>query len=84
MKKVKKKYWRTTKKYGIQLPQPHSVEEALRIDEITGTTYWRDAIEKELKGVSVAWEARDDLNLEEEKAGHRNKGHQVSQSETQF
>ena len=69
VKKVKKKYWRTTKKYGIQLP--HSVKEALKIDELTGTTYWRDAIEKELKVVNVSWEARDDLNLEDVRAGRQ-------------
>ena len=47
VKKVKKKYWKTTHKYGIRLP--HSVEEALRIDQKTGTTFWKDAIKKELR-----------------------------------
>ena len=73
VKKVKKKYWRTTKKYRIQLP--HSVEEALKIDEVTGTTYGRDAIDKELRVVKVAWEARDDLDLGEVRAGRQLIGH---------
>ena len=56
--KVKSKYWKRTHKYGIRLP--HSVEEALRIDEETGTDYWRKAIEKEMKNVMPAFEFRDD------------------------
>ena len=56
--KVKSKYWKRTHKYGIRLP--HSVEEALRIDEETGTDFWRMAIEKEMKNVMPAFEFRDD------------------------
>ena len=56
--KVKSKYWKDTHKYGIRLP--HSVEEALRIDEETGTGFWRMAIEKEMKNVMPAFELRDD------------------------
>jgi hypothetical protein len=40
----KKKYWQRTHKYGIELPK--SVAEALDINQRTGTTFWRDAIEK--------------------------------------
>ena len=43
IKKVKSQYWKCTHKYGIELP--HSVEEALAIDEQMGTTFWHDAIE---------------------------------------
>jgi hypothetical protein len=39
--KVKNCFWRTTHKFGIKLP--HSVEEALEIDWITGTDFWRKA-----------------------------------------
>ena len=57
--KVKSKYWKRTHKYGIRLP--HSVEEALRIDEETGTDFWRLAIEKEMKNdVMPAFEFCDD------------------------
>jgi hypothetical protein len=33
-------------KFGIDTPR--TVEEALRIDKETNTTYWADAIEKEM------------------------------------
>ena len=47
--KVKGRYWRTTHKYGIRLP--HSVEEAMKIDEQNGTTVWTDAIKKEMSKI---------------------------------
>ena len=56
--KVKSKYWKCTHEYGIRLP--HSVEEAFRIDEETGTGFWRMAIEKEMKNVMPAFEFCDD------------------------
>jgi len=54
----KKKYWRRTHKYGIELPK--SVPEALEIDARTGTTFWRDAIEKEMKNILPAFKFNDD------------------------
>jgi hypothetical protein len=51
--KVKSHYWRTTHKFGIKLP--HSVEEALEIDRVTGTDFWRKAINKEMAKVKIAW-----------------------------
>ena len=56
--KVKTRYWKRTHKYGIELPK--SVKDALAIDAETGTTFWRDAIAKEMKNVSPAFEFRDD------------------------
>ena len=44
--KVKLRYWKTTHKFGICLP--HTVEEAYKIDWITGTNHWRKAIKKEM------------------------------------
>jgi hypothetical protein len=44
--KVKSRYWKTTHKFGIRLPR--SVQQALQIDEETGTDLWRQAIEKEM------------------------------------
>jgi hypothetical protein len=35
--KVKSRYWKTSYKYGVQLP--HSVQEALQIDKETGTDF---------------------------------------------
>lgn len=51
--KVKSKYWQTTHKFGIRLPK--TVDEALRIDKETGTTFWRDAINKEMLNVRPAF-----------------------------
>ena len=52
--KVKSKYWKTTHKFGIEIPK--DVERALEIDKETGTTFWRNAIDKEMKKVLVAFE----------------------------
>ena len=65
--KIKSKYWRTTHKFGIWLPK--TVAEALQIDKETGTDFWRKAIEKELRKVKIAWEVRDDLDLNEVRKG---------------
>jgi hypothetical protein len=54
LKAMKKRYFRTEQKFGIELPK--TVARALKIDEETGTTFWRDAIEKEMKTVMVAFE----------------------------
>lgn len=56
--KVKSRYWSRTHKYGVELPK--TVLEALAIDKRTGTTFWRDAIAKEMKNVMIAFEFRDD------------------------
>jgi hypothetical protein len=34
---------------------PHSMEEALKINEETGTDYWWHVIDKEMSKVKVAW-----------------------------
>ena len=58
IKKVKARYWAKTHKFGIELPK--SVAEALRIDDRTGTDFWRKAIELEMKNVQPAFEFIDD------------------------
>ena len=65
--KVKSRYWRTTHKFGIRLPK--TVEEALRIDKETGTTFWADAIKKEMDKVKVAWNAHEEHTPEEVRTG---------------
>jgi hypothetical protein len=45
---------RKKQKFGITIPQ--SVEEALRIDKEMNTTYWADAIAKEMKNNRIAFE----------------------------
>lgn len=57
LKKGKTKYWHRTHKYVIELPK--SVSEALEIDRKMGTTFWRDAIEKEMRNVLPAFEFCD-------------------------
>ena len=51
--KMKKRYFRREQKYGIELPK--MVQRALEIDEETGTTFWRDAIHKEMKNNAKAF-----------------------------
>lgn len=51
------RYWSKTHKFGIELPK--TVEQALKIDRDTGTTFWQDAIEKEMKNVLPAFEFND-------------------------
>jgi hypothetical protein len=65
--KVKSRYWKTTHKFGVRLP--HSVEEALRIDEETGTTFWYDAIKKELTKINIAFEFLEHLTPEQIRRG---------------
>ena len=65
--KVKKRYWRTTHKFGIRLP--HSVKEALAIDKETGTTFWWDAIKKELNKVMVAFDVNEDWSPQQIRDG---------------
>lgn len=61
--KVKSRYWKTSHKYGIRLP--HSLQEALQIDMETGTDFWWQAIQKEMKKVMVAFEFDDALTPEQ-------------------
>ena len=61
--KVKSRYWRTTHKFGIQLP--HTVKEALKIDAELGTMFWGDAIWKEMKNVRPAFEHCNNITIDE-------------------
>ena len=72
--KVKSRYWKTSHKFGFKLP--HSVEEALMIDEETGTDHWRRAIEKEMSKVRVAFERWDDGTVEDARQGKKLVGYQ--------
>lgn len=54
IKAMAKRYFRVTQKYGIELPK--TVEEALAIDRATGTTFWADAISKEMRAVAKAFQ----------------------------
>ena len=52
--KVKAKYWITTHKFGIQVLK--TVDEAYKIYQQTGTTFWKKAIEKEMSNVYVVFD----------------------------
>jgi hypothetical protein len=54
IQKVRTWYWKCTHKYGVELPK--SVKQALAIDRNMGTSFWKDAIEKEMKNVLPAFE----------------------------
>jgi hypothetical protein len=51
---VNTRYLKRNQKFGIDIPR--TVEEALRIDKETNTTYWADAIEKEMRNNRVAYQ----------------------------
>jgi hypothetical protein len=72
--KVKSRYWKTSHKFGIQLP--HSVQQALKIDEETGTNLWRHAIEREMKNVRPAFEQWDEGTIDDARTGKRLVGYQ--------
>ena len=62
--KMKSRYWKTTHKFGVRVPK--TVEEALAIDEETGTNFWRNAMGKEMSKVKVAWKTRNDVTPPEQ------------------
>jgi hypothetical protein len=53
IKTMKTRYAKCMHKFGIRLPQ--TIAEALAINQETNTTYWFDAIQKEMKNVCVAF-----------------------------
>ena len=61
--KIKKKYWRTTHKFGIRLLK--SVAEAFQIDKENRNTDWADAIAKEMAKAKVAYIPIEGVTLEE-------------------
>jgi len=54
IKSVKTRTAKRNVKFGIKIPT--SVEDALKIDRETNTTYWGDAIEKEMRNNRVAFQ----------------------------
>lgn len=57
IQKVKGRIIKRTHKFGIEVPR--NVKHALEIDEITGTTFWQDAINKEMRNVYTAFDIRN-------------------------
>ena len=49
IKQLKTRYHQCTEKFGLELPK--TVKRALEIDEETGTTFWHDALRKEMGNI---------------------------------
>jgi len=64
--KLKKRYWRTTHKFGVEVP--HSVDRALQLDAENGNTLWYDALKKEMDKIMIAFSFRDDMTPEDVRA----------------
>ena len=50
----RKKYWKTTHKFCIEVP--NAIDGIYEVDRTTGTTFWTDAIAKEMKNVRIVFE----------------------------
>jgi hypothetical protein len=55
---VKSRIRKTTHKYRIEIP--NNIEHAHEIDRKTGTTFWKDALAKEMHNVGVAFEVLEE------------------------
>ena len=55
---MKKRHHRTTQKFGIEVTK--TVERAHELDKENGNSLWRDAIEKEMKTIKVAFDIQPD------------------------
>ena len=49
--------------FGVEIP--NTVKEALELDKKNGNNLWRDAIEKEMKNVKVAFKLTDNVGGKE-------------------
>ena len=74
--KVKKKYWRTTHKFGIRVPK--TIAEALQLDEENGNHMWADAIQKEMSKARVSYKIIDGCTPEQVRSNQVDelRGHQ--------
>jgi len=58
IKAIKSKYSQRSHKFGIYVPR--TVQEALEIEKQTNTTYWREAIQKEMTNNKMAFKEEDE------------------------
>jgi hypothetical protein len=58
IKATKTRYLKRTHKFGIRVPK--SIQKALTVDKETRTTFWRDAIHKEMENCRVAFKILDE------------------------
>ena len=56
--KVISRVKKRTHKYGVRIPR--TVEEAYQLDKINGNNLWKEAIEKEMRNVFIAFELLED------------------------
>ena len=56
--KVTSRVVKRTHKYGVRVPK--SIREAYELDKVNNNSLWRDAIEKEMQNVSIAFEIMDE------------------------
>jgi hypothetical protein len=61
--------------YSFEIKLPKTVEEAYRMDEKMGTTFWREAIAKELNKVRAAFE-KSNITIDEMRSGQALPGYQ--------
>ena len=80
--KVKSRYWRTTHKFGIQIPK--SVQEACEIDRTTGTSHWTRAIDKEMQNVRIAFERLGNITEDQMRGGKIKPGYTYCSTHTVF
>ena len=64
---LKAKYWRTTHKFGKEVPK--YVDEALEIDKRNKNILWYTAIQKEMNNVRVDFEAWEEGSLDDARRG---------------
>lgn len=73
-RKKKKSFFGPREKFGIALPR--TVEEAFQLDEKNGDSLWRQAIEKEMTNVRIAFDEFKEGTMEEIKARKKLVGYQ--------
>lgn len=67
--KVKSRCWKQSHKFGIWLSKMWWRQEALQIDEIMVTDFWRKVINKEMSRVKVALKAKEGYTPEQARHG---------------
>ena len=72
--KGKYKYWRTSNKFGIQVPK--TVKETYDIDRQSGTDFWTKAIAKEITDIRISFENLDGVTPDEMRKVHIKPGYE--------
>jgi hypothetical protein len=59
---VKKRYWRTTHRFGVRVPK--TIDDALEIDANEGNTIWFVSLKKELNKIMIVFNIKDNITPE--------------------